>query len=98
VALAADLDVAGPPVQSVKLKPGNLGRAQAEPCEEHENREIARADQARPVARRKHPLDLGPRQRLRDGRPRASFRRTARASPGSASPRTLKNRSSERNG
>jgi ParB-like chromosome segregation protein Spo0J len=97
VALAVDLDLPGPLEQVVEPKPEYLDRAQTEPREQHEDREIARADPARSVAGPKQSLDLRPRRYLRDaGLAPAGNRRDRAPSSGSVSPRRLKKRSSER--
>lgn len=97
VAFAVDLALPGAPVQVVELKAGDLDRAQAEPCEQHQDRDITRAHQARSITGPEQPLDLADRgtsgmpasrQRATDG--------TERASPGSVSPRRPRKRSSKR--
>jgi hypothetical protein len=46
-------------VQIIELKPGHLDRAHTQPREQHHDREVARADQLRAVARRQQPADIG---------------------------------------
>jgi hypothetical protein len=64
VALAVDLDLPGPPVQIAKLKPRHLDRAQTEPREQREDREITRPDNPRSITGPEQPFNLRARREL----------------------------------
>jgi hypothetical protein len=63
-ALAAHADLTLAPVQILKLQARDLVRPQTESREQHQDREVPRPDQGRPVTTRQQPLNIGAGDRL----------------------------------
>jgi hypothetical protein len=66
-AFAAHTDLTLTPVQIVKLQARDLDRAQPESCEQHQDREVPRPDQGRPVTTQQEPFNIGAWDRLGNG-------------------------------
>jgi hypothetical protein len=68
VGLAVDDDLPGPPIEIVEPQSRDFNRAQAQPCEQEQDRIVARAGRVPAVTRGQQPVDLRSRRELRDHR------------------------------
>ena len=66
--LPVDLDLSGSPMQILDRESGGLDRAQPQPRQEHQDREVANAHPTRAITRLKHPLNRRACRELGDAR------------------------------
>jgi hypothetical protein len=66
VGLAVDDDLPGTPIEIVEPQTRDLDRAQPQPCEQQQDRIVARAGRVLAVTRGQQPVDVRSPRKLRD--------------------------------